>query len=351
MALGPPTVEFTPPQQPPVDAPIPPEEAALMTLKEYHDRVWVRERAAACPKTWKNEKGLWRLHLLPALGSFRMSELSSVRFERFISGVHKLDGGAFGYHSLFRIRMAYKALVDAAEFADVPVQPHKYKELRGKAKGTLGAYAVLTPAEVERICKHADPVHAALFLYLFYTGSRPSEAARLRWSAFDWTPTDLAPYGRIWIDGRKTVTSNDWLPVPEILRAQILSLRPTPSPPSMSGEFVVDDKPVFTHRGVAFADFKKALRPAVKRAEFPAGRRIFRYLFRHSYACWLIANGVTIPNVALLMRHTSEAMLRRHCHHVKVADKVDIRSLLSATPPAPKRTSFRRIGLRTRCAG
>lgn len=353
--------------------PIDPMVAAMMPLREYHDRVWAAQRQAAYPKTWKNEEGLWRLHLLPALGDKKLGELSTPLFHRFIQSVRQLDGSEFSYHALHRLRVAYQALINDADFQGIPVQPHRYRALRGKERGTVSEYQVLTPEELERICAKSDAMHAAMFTYAFYTGSRPSEITRLTWSAFDWAPSEKAPYGRVWIDGKKTNKSNDVLPVPEVLRTRILALRGAAEaggaveakgsrarPPSsarakgetagaeaLGGAEAEDSEgkgagevleftpvrlegPVFTHRGVALVDPKKALSAAALRAKFPKTRRIFPYLFRHSYATWLLENGATISQVALLLRHTSEQMVRRIYDHAKVVDKVDIRELLAA---------------------
>ena len=169
-----------------------------MRLRDYYGRVWVDERGRRKPKTWAKEEGIWTGRLLPVLGDVRMRELSTATFDTFMRGLTKEDGSPLGYHYLCNIRKAYQALLKEATLRGLRMQSHVYRRLDDAPKDTLGAFDTLTPAEVERLCDAASsPREAAMFAYAFYTGTRPSETARVQWDAFDWTPQPLSPFGRV----------------------------------------------------------------------------------------------------------------------------------------------------------
>ena len=45
--------------------------------------------------------------------------------------------------------------------------------------------------------------------------------------------------------------------------------------------------------------------------------RGYPHLFRHTFATWLLEDGVPIEDVAKLMGHTTEAMTRLYSHWIK----------------------------------
>ena len=158
----------------------PPSER--LTLKQYLER-WLRDyvRPSLSPKTSEGYEHICQHHLVPNLGSIKLSDLRPEHLQHYYS--EKLSSGLSAQTVRHHHMLIHKALETAVQWgllarnvADAVTPPRaSTKEMQ-----TWNEDEVITFLEAAR----ATPYYA-LFHTLFFTGMRRNEALAVRWCDVD----------------------------------------------------------------------------------------------------------------------------------------------------------------------
>jgi integrase len=153
-----------------------PRDPGRERLGPYLQR-WLEDvRPRLAPATWKKHESIVRVHLEPALGHVRLSELSVVHVRQWLSRPSGADGQTRRHHRATLRRALADALRDGLIVRNVAAlaEPPKMQ----KAERTY-----LTTAQVRRIIEEArDERLWPLWVVIVTTGLRVSEALGLAWS-------------------------------------------------------------------------------------------------------------------------------------------------------------------------
>ncbi len=146
-------------------------------VAEFADR-WYETTVNLKPKTREGYESLLRVHVLPAFGAWRVSDLDRASVRGWLSRI-QADG-----LSPSRVRQARSVLSQVMEFAiesgAVKSNPARGVKVVG---GSEREMLVLRPEQVERVAVEAEriwPGSEALVYLLAYGGLRWGEAAALR---------------------------------------------------------------------------------------------------------------------------------------------------------------------------
>ena len=156
------------------------------TLAEFAEEWWKLYAVPnLAPRTLRSYAGLWDRHVLPRLGSMRLSAITPEAVERFRA---ELEGDGVGrtaiHRALVLLQGVLRRAVEWRRIGSNPVKAvSKPKVCRYREVRPLAPLAVerLRAAAMGRRRKHG-PRDATLIAVLAYAGLRPQEAQALRWS-------------------------------------------------------------------------------------------------------------------------------------------------------------------------
>lgn len=158
-----------------------PEQLAAnrLTLGQYL-REWLEDvRPRLAPATWRKHEQHIRVHLAPALGGRRLSELSVGDVRRYLAGQRGLEVQTLRHHRATLRRALSDALREGlvnrnvAALAEPPPLPHRERP-------------ILTAAQVRTLIEGTREDRLwALWVLLATTGLREAEALGLTWEDVD----------------------------------------------------------------------------------------------------------------------------------------------------------------------
>ena len=291
----------------------PPQNPKEMTVSEYLQHVWSPHRSKA--RSWSNESGLWRLHLIPRFGAIRMSDLTHPDFDDFIENLTLQNGNPASGNTKRLVRAAYKAMLTHAMRKGHIDEIHPFFHIKGSTKSTRPVDH-LTPDELRAVLQAASPLHRALFAVATMQGLRPSEVTQLRWEHLDLNK------GHLFAPGTKTKDSAAHIPLFDGTRVEIAAWWERCRRPQTGWMFPRTAAQTKDWRGFVYVDgppmasagsFKRALARAVELAGI--SKRITPYSLRHSFATAASVAGASVDDVAKVMRHSSPEMVRRRYDH------------------------------------
>jgi integrase len=243
-------------------------------------------------------------HLLPLLGSYRVSELSSKLIDRY--ALTKQREGALSARSInATVKILAQLLADAVEDEAIPleVNPAAGKKRRLRAGRPRRTWLALD--EVRGLLDAAGN-HRAMIALLLLAGTRISEACSLRWGAVDLTR------GKLKIVESKTQAGERTIEIAPLLLTELklLKARAESSEPT---DFVFQ-----TRNGTAMSRSnvtRSILKPAVERANkkrLKAGLLplvgVTNHSLRRTFCSLLYAAGRSPDFVMHQMGHTSATL-------------------------------------------
>lgn len=275
-----------------------------VTVAEYAQVWWA---ARVCEDTTRaTDRGRMDRHVLPRWGGAGLESISPTAVQGWVRQL--VQGGL----SPATARSCHQLLASVLESARrdglVPDNP-----ARGVRLPTVppGREVYLTREQVEAVTARMDPDHAAVVLTLVWTGMRWGEVAGLHVTRVDLlrrridvveTLTEVGgtravkPYPK----GKRRRT----VPVPHVL-VDVLAAYLARNPRARTD---------LLFAGLSRHTWARAhLRPAMVEAGVPLVRV---HDLRHTYASWLVQDGVSLVEVARLLGHQSVNTTARYSHLV-----------------------------------
>jgi len=259
----------------------------------------IRERylphAKATKRSWQKDEAILRIHILPSLGSRTIDTISSGDVARLISDMHVrgyAPGTSNGALVLLRyiFNLAHKWNVPGAGvnpttgLTPAPEAPRQRFLARDEAERVIAA-----------ISEEKNRAAADAILLLLLTGARRSEIAQAKWECVDWRKrTLLVPMSK---SGRPRMIA---------LSSEAIALLRTLRPAADAG--YIFPSPVTEHGSVY-------LYYPWNRIRRRAGLLDVRlHDLRHSFASFLVNEGVSLYVVQQLLGHTQPRTTQRYAH-------------------------------------
>jgi site-specific recombinase XerD len=260
--------------------------------------------------------------LVEWFGSREAESLTGPEMERRLSDVaaaEKLAASTFNhYRSL--LMMVYREARRAGKVSANPARDIRHRKennsrVRFLSRGENGEYARLVKAIREK-----SPEHVAEFIFALNTGLRLSSQYGASYEMMDWA--------------RKVLdiprTKNDEAAHVPLNNDVLAAIRSLPSWRERKGPIFRNQR----HPEKAVLSNDHWFKPALK----AAGIRDFRWHdLRHTFASWLIQDGVPLERVAKLLGHKSLTMTMRYAHLAPNQLHEDVALLTrNSTPVAPE---------------
>lgn len=284
-----------------------------LTLSQYLQSWLTTVRPSVAPATWKQHESIVRLHLLPALGRHRLSDLSVAAVRSYLSG-SRLDPQSTRHHRATLRRALADAHRDGLVTRNVAALAEPPKLTR-KERPTLDA------AHTRRLIDGTrDDRLGPLWTLAVTTGMRAAEMIGLQWEDIDGATLHVR-HTLHWLDGKpvlmepKTRKSRRSIHLTDVAIDALERQRKRQLEDRMKAGRPGKDGLVFTNRfGYAYRgnNLVPFLHDATDRLDLP---RVTVHDLRHSCATLLHSMGVPIEVIADILGHSSTrvtADLYRH---------------------------------------
>lgn len=148
------------------------------TLDEYVCQTWAQTHAVTLsPKTAKDYAGLYDVHIAPALGAYKLVELTPEMISRWQA--ERIAAGAGRVAVLHALALLGSILQRAVESERIARNPARI--VRKIKRAPRREVRPLAPVTVEQLRAASRDRDAALISVLAYAGLRPQEALALCW--------------------------------------------------------------------------------------------------------------------------------------------------------------------------
>jgi integrase len=282
-----------------------------LTLDEYGAAWWERAERELAPATLRSYKGVLRRHILPRLGTVRISNLNPPTVARFQSDLRR---GGVGTPTI-RLAMAVVSAIcrDAVERGEMHANP--VRAIKKPSAERARNIVCLAPAKVEALRNQMPTDQDALLVsVLAYAGLRPGEALALTWG--DVGERTLRVNKSLSLGGeRETKTRRDRTvrllqPLVDDLKEARVALGRIPSASERIFPRTSDggDWTEFCYRNWR----RRAFKEAVRHAGLPESTR--PYDLRHAFCSLLIAEGASVVEVAAQAGHAPTITLDTYSH-------------------------------------
>lgn len=167
-------------------------DGSRLTLGQYLRGWLIDVRPKLAPATWRKHESIVRVHLLPALGHHRLSDLSVAHIRRHLL-VQVLDAQTVRHHRATLRRALADAVRDGlvtrnvAALAEPPPLPHRERAILTAEQVRVflaGIAGHALPAGQHGPVRPPDRLRA-LWVLLATTGMREGEALALTWDVVD----------------------------------------------------------------------------------------------------------------------------------------------------------------------
>ncbi len=296
------------------------EKLPLPTLKQYYERFKETYMATTLkPSTFKSYELSFRVHILPALGDYRLDQIDRSKMEGFVAGLVKKKISEKSERTLSKdsIRLIIAALgilySEALEKKIVQENPTK----------ALGKFYRQAPKRHEEIEPLTDeesilflqtgleqyPARYPLFLCALHTGMRSGEIAGLQWSDIDWRGKFISVRRHI-VDGQittlKTKNGRRRIDMSDELLTTLANLRKWRQEEELKNGSNEIPEWVFANEKGGCADMHNVKSRYFKKVLRKAGLRDIRFHdLRHTYASLLLANGEPVTYVSKQLGHAN----------------------------------------------
>lgn len=266
-------------------------------------------------------------HLMPKWRDVKLCDINLLEVGRWVKEMEKPKRGAKP-KSVWTIRaalMLFKTTLNAAKFAkriDVsPAEHTPYPDL------PTAMERYLTPDEVEGIAFHLDGLNSLILWTLVQTGMRPSELGGLHWRRLDLERGTIQIVEKFdqkagVIDPLPKDNEQRSVPLPEDLVMMLRRYRDHAAPERQeacgirhsAGRCIGD----LVFRGARMAPFRSNewSKGPWKRALLASGfeGHARPYDLRHTYASWLLQQGVHLAELARMMGHSDWEVTKKYAH-------------------------------------
>jgi integrase len=246
-------------------------------------------------RSWRTDESVLRIHILPALGRLPIDEVSSARIAALLG---RMRGKGYASGTTNRVLVLLRFVFNLA----------RKWEVRGVGQNPAAGFQTeadvcrerfLSTAEVERLlsalANDENQVAAKAIHLLLLTGARRNEVTQARWEYVDWQKsTLLVPKSKA---GRARVIT---------LSAHAIAVLRS-MPPIEGNPFVFPSK--VTGRPCPSLHFPWL---RIRRRAGLTGVRL--HDLRHSFASFLVNNGVSLYVVQGLLGHSQPRMTQRYAH-------------------------------------
>ncbi len=265
---------------------------AELTVIELWDRYSVEVLPRKASSSQRNERSMWDRLILPALGRKRISKVEPLDIDRLHNKISATTP-AQANRCLASIRHVFNTAIRWRLIGNSPVGT-------GLANDEHGRERFLSADERARffaaLDSRPDTPSALALRFLFLTGARRGEVLKATWGQFDLTAA-------VWVKPSSHTKQNKLHRVPisdgavDVLqRARRLT----------NGEYVFPGR-----SGEALVEIKKLFH-AVRLEAAISDFRI--HDIRHSYASFLVSDGVSLPVIGKLLGHTQAKTTSRYAH-------------------------------------
>src|ERR1017187_9631302 len=262
------------------------------------------------PSSQKSRRRILDRHLVPFFGALRLPNIDTTKIERFKA--EKVAAGLSPKSVNLQLGVLSKCLHDAVEWGKLTASP-KMRWLRQPR----ARFDFLSREEGRRLVTGMDayPWRSMVVLSL-HTGMRLGELFGLQWDDIDFVAHHLVVRRAI-IEGVVGTTKNNRERQIPLSGIAIEVLRGMPHDHKLV--FCQSNGEPFTY-GMAEC--------AIDRGWQRAGLRQFGWhVLRHTFASWLVADGVPLPVVQGLLGHSTIEMTMRYSHLAPSAFRSAIRVL------------------------
>lgn len=256
------------------------------------------------PSTVRGYDGDLRLHVLPSLGSKRLSEIKRGDVQRLVD---VLVVGGLSPSSVRNALDPLRRICDRAVKRDIiPFSPCAHLEL---PSGGGTRERVASPAEAERLLEALEPCDRALWATAFYAGLRMSELRALRWTDVE---DKILRVAQTWDDkereqerGKSRAATRTVMVIPE-LRPFLLAHKIATG--RRGGDLVFG-------KSAKDAMVRSTIRSRALRAWKAEGLTpITPHECRHTFGSIMAAAGVDVSERQRQMGHESSKMMDRYTH-------------------------------------
>lgn len=171
-------------------------ETQGLTLTQFVDAYWrpYLNRKRVKPSTRQGYDSMFHLHIAPALGEFRLSDIAPLHIEQLLQ--NELDG--VSPKTQRNIVVLLQSILSLALENDLIEK----SPVRGKHKPTVPKRRrpCWTPAQVRAIVEASPPQFRALFVCAALTGARLGELLGLQWKHVDLQSRKLRIEQSLWRD-------------------------------------------------------------------------------------------------------------------------------------------------------
>jgi integrase len=267
-------------------------------------------------------------HLMPKWRDVKLCDINHLEVARWVKEMQKPKKKTAKAASVWTVRnslMLFKTTLNAAVFAkrlDLSPAAHtSYPDL------PTAMERYLTPDEVEALAFHMDGLNSLILWTLVQTGMRPSELAGLHWRRLDLERGSIQIVEKFdqkagVIDPLPKDNEQRSVPLPEDLVMLLRRYREHAAPkraetcglPHSAGRCIGD----LVFRGPRLAPFrsnewgKGPFKRALEHSGFEGHAR--PYDLRHTYASWLLQQGVHLAELARMMGHSDWEVTKKYAH-------------------------------------
>lgn len=280
--------------------------ASRMTVAEWWPEYLATYHARASEKVRRNYDSIYKYAIAPYIGAKTIKSVRGAELQKILNNL-STRSESYAKKAILLLRGMFRV---AADNELIPRDP---------SRGLILPEAVpevprreLTPAEREAFLKAARSCGqpGRFFLLIYYTGLRPSEAARVRFEDFDRKARTLT------VRGTKTKAATRTVPVPDAYEI-----------PEGEGLLFVsryNDAPQETCR---HKWWKKVTARMEEITGDPVASELTPYCLRHDYCTRLLDAGVPLDAASYIMGHASiqiTAKRYRHPTDQMVANALDV---------------------------
>jgi integrase len=276
-------------------------ERELISIASYFENKYFPESKANKVKdSWSREDSLFRLWINQVIGKMPFKDIRPFHLERIKKNMNDTGKAPRSIqYALAVVRQVFNhAFKNEMYFGDNPVRKVKMPALDNKRIRFLNhneADALLAELKNRRRQLHD------IALISLHCGLRAGEIFKLTWGDIDFTNEIISVKGK----GNKTRPALMTEEVKEIFTAL---------PSSEPYDLVFKD-----HNGMKIDSIPKTFKLVINNLEFNKGisddrHKVVFHTLRHTFASWLVQNGVDLYTVQKLMGHSTISMTERYAH-------------------------------------
>jgi len=268
------------------------KERGIPTLTRFSNEYL--EYAQTKKKTWKKDRTLLRLRILPRLGDLRLDTIEKRQIEKLHLDVKCERTPATANRHLSLIKRMFNLAIEWGYLDANPAGSVKAFKENNQRTAWLNAEQI---GRLFAVCSdYPDPYAGTLFPLLLLTGARKGEALQARWQNID---LDRG----IWLIPEAKSGHGRHIP----LSAQAIALlRNLPKQAENPYVFCGQKK------SQCLVNVAKPWERIKVAADLPEDFR--PHDLRHTFASWGVSNGIDLYQIQQLLGHSTPQMTQRYAH-------------------------------------